>query len=113
MAHFSKVYRMEELAMNEKTEPKKKKLSKVETPIHTISDGAVTASIWRRQSPAGYVYHDFSLTRSWKSLSSGSPGQSRNFFSENTNELCRVIEKASAWIEAHENGLRESEAIAA
>ncbi|MCA9189832.1 MAG: hypothetical protein KDA99_29615 [Planctomycetales bacterium] len=88
--------------MTDKLESRKKKSTTVETPIHTIRAGAVTASIWRRQSPAGYVYFDFSLTRSWKSLSSGSTGYSRNFFARNQAELAEVIDKASRWIDGHE-----------
>jgi hypothetical protein len=87
--------------MTDKPESRKKKSATTETPIHTIRAGAVAASIWRRQSPAGYVYFDFSLTRSWKSLSSGSTGYSRNFFARNHAELAEVIDKASRWIADH------------
>lgn len=88
--------------MNEKPEAKKKKAAPAETPVHMIRDGAVAASIWRRQSPAGYVYFDFSLTRSWKSLSSGNTGYSKNFFARNQQELVTVIQQATEWIAAHE-----------
>lgn len=88
--------------MNEKTETRKKKPVAAETPVHTITEGAVAASIWRRQSPSGYAYYDFSLSRSWQSLSSGSTGHSRNFFAANQEELMKVIEQASQWIEDHE-----------
>ena len=88
--------------MNEQKELKKKKTTAIETPVHTIRAGAVAASIWRRQSPSGFAYYDFSLTRSWKSMSSGNPGYSRNFFSQNKTELQNVIEKASQWIQEHE-----------
>lgn len=92
--------------MNEKLEAKKKRTAPVETPVHTIREGGVGASIWRRQSPSGYAYYDFSLTRSWKSLSSGNTGYSKNFFARNQAELLVVIEKASAWIINHEEPLR-------
>lgn len=88
--------------MNEKIEIKKKKAAAAEIPIHTIREGAVAASIWRRMSPAGYEYFDFSLCRSWKSLSSGGTGNSRNFFSRNQVELTKVVEEACRWIAAHE-----------
>lgn len=88
--------------MNEKPEIKKRKTAAGEMPIHTIREGAVAASIWRRMSPAGYEYFDFSLCRSWKSLSSGGTGNSRNFFSRNQVELTKVIEEACRWISAHE-----------
>lgn len=88
--------------MTDKQELKKKKTASAETPVHTIRSGAVGASIWRRQSPAGYVYFDYSLTRSWKSLSSGNTGYSKNFFVRNQQELLQVIEQASHWIAQHE-----------
>ena len=88
--------------MNDKPESKKKKATSAETPVHTIREGAVGALIWRRQSPSGYAYFDFSLTRSWKSLSSGSTGYSKNFFARNQAELGVVIEKAVAWIASQE-----------
>ena len=99
--------------MNEQKEPKKKKAVAVETPVHMIRAGAVGASIWRRQSPAGYVYFDFSLTRSWKSLSSGNTGHSKNFFAKNQEELLKVIQQASQWIAEHEQHEASRERIAA
>jgi len=99
--------------MNEQKEPKKKKAAAIETPVHTIRAGAVAASIWRRQSPAGYVYFDFSLTRSWKSLSSGNTGHSKNFFAKNHEELLQVIQQASQWIAEHEQREVSGERIAA
>lgn len=99
--------------MNEQKEPKKKKAVGIETPVHTIRAGAVGASIWRRQSPAGYVYFDFSLTRSWKSLSSGNTGYSKNFFAKNHEELLQVIQQASQWITEHEKREISGERIAA
>jgi hypothetical protein len=93
--------------MSEKLEAKKKKPAAAETPVHTVREGAVAASIWRRQSPSGYAYYDFSLARSWQSLSSGSTGYSRNFFSRNQEELMTVIDKASQWIAEHEASSRQ------
>lgn len=97
--------------MNDKLETKKKK-TYTETPVHTIRQGGVGASIWRRQSPAGYVYYDYSLTRSWKSLSGGM-GYSKNFFARNHEELFSVIQQASQWIIDHEARDSKPEAIAA
>lgn len=99
--------------MNEQKESKKKKVVPNETPVHTIRAGAVAASIWQRQSPAGYVYFDYSLTRSWKSLSSGNTGYSKNFFSKNQQELLQVIQQASQWIAEHEKREIPTERIAA
>lgn len=91
--------------MNEKYEPKRKKASTGETPIHTICVGAVTASIWRRVSPSGYEYCDFNLARSWRTMSSGNPACSRNFFARNQADLVKVIAAASRWIEEREDTL--------
>ena len=99
--------------MNEQKEIKKKKTTAAETPVHTIRAGAVAASIWRRQSPAGYVYFDFSLTRSWKSLSSGNTGYSKNFFARNHQDLGQVIEQATQWIAEHEQKHAGAESLAA
>ena len=88
-----------------KQDPKKKSTtaeSESAEPMHTIREGAVAASIWRRQSLSGYAYYDFSLSRSWKSMSSNKTGYSKNFFSRNQDELKQVIEKACQWIEEHE-----------
>ena len=86
----------------ELTEPKTKKNGakdgETTDPVHTVREGAVAASIWLRQSPSGFPYYDFSLSRSWKSMSSGKTGYSKNFFERNQEALITVIEKASAWI---------------
>ncbi len=84
--------------MNDRTTPTKKKPTPAETPVHAIREGSVTASIWRRQSPSGYAYHDFSLTRSFESLSSKSSNSSRNFFARNRDDLAKAINAATQWI---------------
>ena len=89
--------------MNDKPEAKKKKAASPENPVHTVHAGAVSAAIWRRQSPAGYEYLDFSLNRSFEALSSGSKGHSRNFFARNRQELLEVIEQATRWIAEQES----------
>jgi len=67
-------------------------------PVHTVRKGAIAANIWQRQSPSGYAYFDFSLSRSWKSLSTDKQGYSRNFFETSADDLVEVIRQASAWI---------------
>ena len=87
--------------MNEQTGAKtKRKETEIEgtDPVHVVRKGAIAASIWRRQSPSGFAYYDFSLSRSWKSMSSEKTGYSRNFFETNQADLWEVIERASAWI---------------
>lgn len=70
-------------------------------PVHVVRKGAIAASIWQRQSPSGYAYYDFSLSRSWKSLSTDKTGYSKNFFETNDADLIEVIQKASTWITAN------------
>lgn len=79
---------------------KKIKDSDAETsdPVQVIRQGAIAASIWLRQSPSGYAYYDFTLSRSWKSLGTGKAGYSKSFFGANEKELVEVIQKASAWV---------------
>ena len=67
-------------------------------PVHVVRKGAIAASIWTRQSPSGFAYYDYSLSRSWKAKSSEKTGYSRNFFETNQADLWDVIERASAWI---------------
>jgi hypothetical protein len=93
--------------MNNKPEQKsKKKLA--ETPVHTIREGDVAASIWRRMSPAGYEYCDFSLGRSWKSLSTDSTGSSKNFFAKHHDEIVKVVAEATRWIAEREATNRQT-----
>ena len=79
---------------------KKQKSEEIEMaePVSVIRKGAIAASIWQRQSPSGFAYFDFSLSRSWKSKSTDKTGYSRNFFETNEVDLVEVIQKASAWI---------------
>lgn len=88
--------------MQDKQDAKKKKAIVQEEPVHTIRAGSVAASIWRRQSPSGYCYFDYSLARSFKSLSSGNTGYSKNFFARNQQDLAQVIGQATRWIAEHE-----------
>lgn len=92
--------------MTEETETPKKASSKAGTkPVETIRKGAVAASIWYRQSPAGFGYYDFSLSRSWKSMSTGRDGYSDNFFAKNEAELLEVIARVTKRIQELETGL--------
>lgn len=87
--------------MNEQTAPKnRKKDADGETtgPVEVIRQGAIAASIWKRQSPSGYIYYDYTINRSWKSMSSEKTGYSRNFSERNRVNLIEVIDKATTWI---------------
>jgi hypothetical protein len=81
-----------------------------------VREGAIAASIWRRQSPSGYAYFDFSISRSWKSQSSGKTGYSQNFFTRHEQELLTVIGRVSeeiAKLETAEAAAHPDQAIAA
>lgn len=94
--------------MTDEQKPETKKKSKEtsdgvkKSPEHVIRDGGVAAMIWRRESTTGFPYYEFSLSRSWKSVSSGKTGYSQNFFSRNETQLVKVIELASRWISEKE-----------
>lgn len=93
--------------MTDQTTAKKKtKETDAETsdPVQVIRQGAIAASIWQRQSPSGYAYYDFTLSRSWKSLGTGKSGYSKSFFGTNEKDLVEVIGKAAAWIAEQPQG---------
>lgn len=69
-------------------------------PVAIIREGAIAASIWKRQSPSGFAYYDFTLSRSWKSMGSGKSGYSKSFFEANQCELVAVIQRTSEWLAA-------------
>ncbi|TWU21408.1 hypothetical protein [Bythopirellula polymerisocia] len=67
-------------------------------PVHTVRKGAIAANIWLRQSQTGFVYYDYSISRSWKSTNAGKEGYSQNFFPDNKMQLLQVVAEASDWI---------------
>lgn len=67
-------------------------------PAHVVREGAIAASIWKRQGPSGFAYYDFTLSRSWKSASTERTGYSKNFFARNIEEIVSVSRKAADWI---------------
>ena len=90
---------MSEQAIQTETKTRRKDTdSEATDPVHVVRKGAIAASIWRRQSPSGFAYFDFSVSRSWKSMSSDKMGYSRNFFETNLEELLEVITMAADWI---------------
>ncbi|TWU49437.1 hypothetical protein [Rubripirellula reticaptiva] len=94
-------------------ETKKKESKKTQKPVHTVRRGAIAASIWKRQSMNGYCYFEYSLSRSYKSQSSGKEGYSSNFFDRNAAQVIEVIKEASAWIEEQSSPADETEKEAA
>ena len=75
----------------------KKKLE-TQKPLKTFRVGAIAASVWNRQTPTGFEYLDFSLSRSWKLKSGEKEGYSTSFFHNNEEALIEVIEQATAFI---------------
>ena len=69
-------------------------------PAHVVRQGAIAASIWKRQTSSGHTYYDYSLSRSWKSKSSERTGYSTNFSEKNEKALVEVVQAASVWIAA-------------
>ena len=64
-------------------------------PVKTIRHGAIAASIWKRQATSGFEYFDFTVSRSWKTTSTGKEGYSSSFFVRNADELHAVIQEAA------------------
>jgi hypothetical protein len=62
-------------------------------PVQVIRKGSIAAGIWQRQSPSGYAYYDFSLSRSWKSVSTDKTGYSKNFFETNDADLIELSKR--------------------
>ena len=82
--------------MAEDTTTKKKR--DTQKPLKTFRVGAIAASVWQRQTPTGFEYLDFSLSRSWKLKSGEKEGYSTSFFHNNEEALVEVIEQAAAFI---------------
>lgn len=82
------------------TGPKQAKTNNKKTsqPAHTIRAGALAASIWLRQTQTGLPYYEYSLSRSFKSITSGKAGYTSHYFARNEAALVNVIRQASQWI---------------
>jgi hypothetical protein len=78
---------------NGKTKPDKKV-----HPINVIRNGAIAASVWKRQTSSGFEYLDFSLSRSWKLKNGQREGYSQNFFESNADAIKDVIERTCQFI---------------
>ena len=86
--------------MDNATNTKKKNNS--QSPVKVIRNGAIAASVWKRQTSTGFEYLDFSLSRSWKLKTGEKEGYSQNFFERNEEALLDVIEQASEYIRANQ-----------
>lgn len=88
-----------------KNETSKKK-STATKPAKVIREGAIAASIWKRQDSNGFEYYNFTLSRSWKAQSTGREGYSPNFFARNATELENVVREAASWITGQQASLQ-------
>jgi len=64
---------------------------------HTIRCGEATATIYLRQSNAGFVYYDYLLGRTWRQTT-GTEAHGSSFFEKNEQDVIRAVQEASAWI---------------
>lgn len=78
------------------------------SPVKTVRHGAIAASIWKRQATSGFEYFDFTISRSWKTATTGKEGYSSSFFVRNTDQLHAVVQEAADWIESQQASLQES-----
>ena len=77
-------------------------------PVKTIRQGAIAASIWKRQATSGFEYFDFTVSRSWKTSATGKEGYSTSFFARNAEDLHAVIQEAANWMESQQASLQEN-----
>lgn len=70
-------------------------------PVKVFRVGAIAASVWQRQTPTGFEYLDFSLSRSWKLKSGEKEGYSTSFFHNNEEALAEVVKEACGFIQNH------------
>ena len=77
------------------TQPKSK------GPVKTIrdeADKAIAANIWEREGQEGAVYFTYTISRSFKSKTSGKEGYSSDFYGRNAKAIGNVAQLAEAWI---------------
>ena len=89
------------------TDEKTTKKKPSQKPLKTFRVGAIAANVWQRQTPTGFEYLDFSLSRSWKLKSGEKEGYSTSFFHNNKEALIEVVEQATDFI--LRNSVPESE----
>lgn len=85
---------------------------KVTSLTHTVRDGAITAHVWRRQSPSGARYLEFSVSRRAKNVLSGESGYRMNFFVRHRDQLLKVVCEVCDWISENEKECTSKKAAA-
>jgi len=81
------------------SKPKKNQASS--NYVTTVRQGAIAANIFRGNTPDGFTYLFFELSRSWKSQSTNREGYSKKFYDRNADALQSVITMAAQWIQEH------------
>jgi hypothetical protein len=83
--------------MNEK---KRTGSNNKQQPVHAIhsGDNSVTAEVFLYQSPTGYRYHGFVLSRRWNSLGTNKETQGNVFFENSESSLIEVVQKVAEWL---------------
>jgi hypothetical protein len=77
-------------------------------PVHVISVGSLTASIYLRQAPSGYGYYAYNIKRMYRSLTTGNQIHSTDFFADSKADLIAVATQASQWIASESERPREA-----
>ena len=90
------------------TEKKTSERTAQKSPVKTVRRGAVGASVWLETGAEGAEYFTISLSRAWKSKSSGKTGYSNKFFARNRAELHQVIDQVCDAVEELERGATDA-----
>ena len=76
----------------------KKQTTFKQKPEHTIRCGVVIISIHLRQSNCGFGYWDYTIQRTWQSVTTRKEARGSTFFDKNEADIVEAVGKASAWI---------------
>ena len=82
-----------------KTSNKNQAASKYVETVRDKEQGAIAANIFRGNTPDGFTYLYFEISRSWKSQAGNRDGYSKKFYSRNAEAIGRVAMEAAQWIE--------------
>lgn len=87
----------------------KKQAATKNRPVHTITQGEVTASIFQRQSNAGYVYWDYSLHRTWRGAGRSKESHGSTFFAKHEKDISQAVHAACEWLRARSHATSQEE----
>jgi len=88
----------------------KKQTTAKNKAVHIIRSGEVIASVFQRQSNAGFVYWDYVLSRTWHSAAGRKESHGSTFVAKHEKDLIEAIRQASEWLRAktHEGATDEA-----